>query len=299
MKKKITKEFARKLIIDIIFICAGCAIGSFASIGIMIPNGLSSGGITGIARVLSTITPMNFSVLYYIGAIIILVSCFLLLGMREARKIVLLSILYPAFLTLFEYLDVQLLDTKDITLAVIYVGVIGGISSGLVFSRGYSFGGSDTVAKIIQKRLFPFVPMSKILLVIDAVVIIISGLVFGRNIALYALVSQVISTKTIEFVMFGFDSKLVQLEIISSKHEEIAKYVLNDIGRGVSNVTIRGEYTKEEKSKIITICSPRESMLIRDFIVKADRNAFVSVVHVETVWGEGVGFNSLTQHTKE
>ena len=294
-KKRITKERLKELSINLVLVAIGCAVSAYATIGILIPNGLSSGGLTGIVRVLQRFLPVNFSIMYYAGALIILVVCWILLGFREARKIMVVTLMYPAFLILFERLDFMLLSEKDIILAAIYVGVISGIGAGIIFERGFSFGGTDTIAKIIHKKALPFLSLSQILLVIDAVVIILSGFIFGRNIALYALVTQVIFTKTVEVIMYGFDSKLVQVEIITRRHEEIAQYILEELGRGVTDIEITGLYTGERKNKIVTICSPRESMLIKSFIAKADRKAFVSVIHVESVWGTGTGFDSLVE----
>jgi len=293
MKLKIEEGALKKLGVDLLFIIAGCSISAVSTIGILIPNGLTSGGITGIVRMLQKFISVDFSVLYYIFSIAILIICAILLGVKEARKILLLTIIYPSILFIFEHFNFSLLEEKDLFLAAIYCGVLGGICSGLVFSRGYSFGGTDTIAKIIQKRLMPHIGLSQILLVIDACVIISSGFLFGRNIALYALITQVIFAKTVDFVMYGFDSKSVQLEIITSKHDEVANYIVNDMNRGVTNVTVTGEYTKTSREKIVTICSPRESVLIKKFVAKKDRNAFVTIIHVDTVWGNGEGFSDI------
>ncbi len=290
---KMEKANLKKLGIDLLFIIVGCSISAFSTIGILIPNGLTSGGITGMVRILQGFVNVDFSVLYYGFAITILVVCAILLGLKEARKILMLTIIYPSILLIFENFHFSLLEEKDLFLAAIYCGVLGGICSGLVFTRGYSFGGTDTIAKIIQKKLIPHVSLSQILLVIDACIIIGSGFLFGRNIALYALVTQVIFSKTVDYVMYGFDTKAVQLEIITSKHDEVAGYILNEVGRGVTNVSVTGEYTKITRDKIVTICSPRESMLIKKFVAKKDRNAFVTVIHVDTVWGNGEGFNDI------
>ena len=145
-----------------------------------------------MVRIIQGFVDIEFSILYYAFAFAILVICAILLGLKEARKILLLTILYPSILFLFEQFHFTLLEEKDLFLAAIYCGVLGGICSGLVFTRGYSFGGTDTIAKIIQKKAMPHVGLSQILLVIDACVIIGSGFLFGRNIALYALVTQVI-----------------------------------------------------------------------------------------------------------
>lgn len=293
IKGYITKEKIKNWGIDAIFIIVGCALGAFSTIGILIPNGLSSGGITGICRILQEPTGIDFSILYYGFTLLILIICAIILGVREARKIVLLSVVFPAFLFLFENLNITLLEEKDIILAAIYCGVFTGISIGLLFTRGFSLGGTDTVAKIIKTKLFPHVGISKILLVIDAAIILASGVFFGRNIALYALVTQIIFSRVVEYVMYGFETKVVQVEIITNKHEEVAGFILHEIQRGVSNVKVIGEYTKTPRKKIITLCSPRESMLIRQYVAKEDKEAFVTVIRVETVWGLGEGFSKL------
>lgn len=289
------KDRINKFLSDFIFIAVGCCIAAFGTISILIANGLSTGGITGIARILQQETGMSFSLLYYGLVIIVFLSCIFVLGWREARKILLLSIVFPTALFLFETIDIELLEQPDTILAVIYCGVFLGVGNGLVFSRGYSFGGSDTIAKMIKVKLMPQVSLSKVLLIVDGVIIVASGIFFGRNIALYALVTQVIFSRVVEYVMYGFEMKIVQLEIITDKHDEIAWYIMNTIGRGVSNVKIVGEYTQKAKDKIVTLCSPRESMLIKNFISKTDPSAFVSVLRVQSVWGTGQGFSDLRE----
>jgi uncharacterized membrane-anchored protein YitT (DUF2179 family) len=130
------------------------------------------------------------------------------------------------------------------------------------------------------------------LLGIDGLIIAISAIIYGKNIALYAIISQIITTKAIDAVIFGFSSKRVQIEIISDRHEEITEYILNKIARGVTSYEVKGGYKNEKRLKLQTICSPRESMLIKRFITQIDPEAFVNVIAIASVWG-GVGFDKL------
>lgn len=135
--------------------------------------------------------------------------------------------------------------------------------------------------------------MSKILLAIDGCVIIASAFIFGRNIALYALVTQVIISKMVDVVIYGFETKIVQLQIITDEVAQITEYIIHDIGRGVSSRTIMGEYTKQQRTQLNCLCSPRESILIRRKVAELDKGAFVTVLPVETVWGAGTGFTDI------
>lgn len=114
-KKDKYKEFG----IDLIFIVTGCAFAAFSTIHILIPNGLSSGGVTGLCRIIQSSVDVSFSLLYYGFSFLILLVCALVLGLGEARKIILLTILFPTFLFIFEQFKINLLEEKDIILAAI------------------------------------------------------------------------------------------------------------------------------------------------------------------------------------
>jgi len=231
--------------------------------------------------------------MFYAGSFAIFGAVIIFLGFKEARKILTLTILYPAVLVVFEQLNFNLLEEKDVILAAIFCGVFFGICSGLIFWRGYAFCGTDAIAKILKKKLFPTVPLSQILLFLDAAIIICSAFIFGRNIALYALITQVIFTKTVDTILYGFETKIVQLEIITKYTNQVSDYIMNDICRGVSEITVVGAYTKTEHVKLVTLCSPRESMLIKKYVAGLDKKAFVTVIPVGTVWGHGEGFSDI------
>ncbi|MGN0659286.1 MAG: YitT family protein [Emergencia sp.] len=287
------KETLKERIIDYFFLIAACATGAFATTAVMIPNGLTSGGLTGIVRILQYFVDINFSIAYYAGAFIILLVVVLMLGFREAKKVLVVTIMYPAILFVLELFDFQLLEEKDVILAAIFCGVFSGVCNGIVFWRGYSFCGTESIAKIIKKKLAPQVDISKILLLLDACIIIISAFIYGRNIALYALVTQFIASKMVDFIMYGFETKIVQVNILTAKPEETAAFVMKDLNRGVSSRKSVGEFTGQERKELIVLCSPRESMLLKKFLAAEDPSAFVTVVHVDTVWGSGKGFTSI------
>jgi len=290
--KKEKKNVCRLLTDTAVLICA-CSAGAFSTTAVMLPNGLTSGGLTGIVRILQSFIPLDFSVMYYALAVLIWFVVVAFLGMGEGKKVLAVTLLYPAVLLVFEQFDFQLLEEKDVILAAIFCGVFAGVCNGLVFWRGYSFCGTESVAKLIRKKLLPHVGISKILLALDSVIIVISGFVFGRNIALYALVTQFIASKMVDFIIYGFETKIVQMQIITEKTDEVAGCIMHQIHRGVSSCDIVGEYTGQHRKQLIVLCSPRESMVIKKFLMDVDPSAFVTIVQVNTVWGEGRGFTGI------
>ena len=261
----------------------------------MIPNGLTSGGLTGLVRILQAFVDINFSLAYYAGAFVILIVVLITMGLKEAKKVLVVTIMYPAVLFVLELADFQLLEEKDVILAAIFCGVFSGVCNGIVFWRGYAFCGTESIAKMIKKKFFPQMDISKILLLLDAVIIVISAFIYGRNIALYALVTQFIASKMVDFIIYGFETKIVQVNILTAKPAETIDFVMKELNRGVSSRKSVGEFTGQERKELVVLCSPRESMVLKKFLAAADPTAFVTVVHVDTVWGSGKGFTEINK----
>ena len=94
-------------------------IGSLGTIGILIPNGLTFGGITGIARIVQKLTGINYSLIYYILALTVLLIVWVFLGFREVRKIILMSLSYPTVQLLLEMNHVVLIESDDLFLVAV------------------------------------------------------------------------------------------------------------------------------------------------------------------------------------
>lgn len=282
--------------LDAAAVGTGSAMVAFATSSILKTNGLVIGGITGASIIAEKVTGIDYTYIYYALSVCVLLCALLFMGRREALKIAALSIFFPAVLIVFNRSPFSFVE-GDMMLASIYFGLIYGVGSGIILKRGFSFGGTDTIAKMLHVRVFPFISLSQILLAIDTVVIAASVFVFDRNIALYAILTQVVFMKTLDVVMFGIGSKLVKMEVISARYEEVSRYVMSEIKRGVSMYEVIGGYEHESRVKVVTVCSPREMMLIKRFIAKLDPDVFVNVTPVSAVWGRGKGFESITDES--
>lgn len=245
----------KQFIIDFILVLAGCILLAFAVTAILEPNNLITGGFTGLSLILDDLINVNYTYIYYVFSLMVLGATYLFLGKHEARKILLLSIVFPAVLVIFNWLDLKFIE-DDLFLAFIYYGIIGGVGVGLILRQGYSTGGTDSVGKIIHVRKYPFVSINQIITTIDIVIILISIWAYNLQIALYGIITQLVLLKAVESVMYGLSPKLVKLEIISNAQDEIADYILYEIKRGISKYVILGGFTNQEKVKIVTVCSP-------------------------------------------
>ena len=271
----------------------GVVMGSLATVSIMLPNGLTFGGITGIARIIQNYTNWNYSLVYYALALIVAAIVWVFLGWKEVRKILLMSLTYPLVMFVLEVNNVVIVKSDDLFLVSVFCGVVMGISGGLTFRAGFSSGGTDSLAKVIKYRWLPHLGINDITFAINALIVIASAFVFGVNIALYAVIIIYMSMRVSEAVMYGLSNKIVELDIIPGDAEALTDFIMNELGRGVSSIEITGEYTGDKRKQLKILCSPRESFLIKRHLAKEDPKSFVSVISVKSVWGVGRGFSDI------
>lgn len=294
MENSRDKKSYKELIKNYVFLVIGCFITAFASNCILKPSGLSTSGITGLSIVIENITGINYTYIYYIITITVLIATFILIGKDEIMKIIVLSILYPTLLYLLQKFDVKIV-LDDTLLVVIFFSLFYGLGVGIVLRLGYSYGGTDTIAKILHKKVVPFVTLSNIMLVLDGLILIFSGFVLGAKVALYGLVIQFLFTKVVDYVMFGVGTELYKHEIISNKYKEISEYIMTNLKRGVTLIDVTGAYTNTKRVKICCVCSPKQSVDIRRYLAEIDNKAYVEVLPIRNVWGLGSRFRKIDE----
>ena len=280
------------LLWDYILMTIGSVIFCMAWTSIIIPTGLTSGGLTGLCTIIEYATngviPMGIP--YWIMNIGLLVIGFLSLGRAFGIKtiyvILLTSVLFnvlPEFEALKYY---GFVENDEKLLAALIGAAMEAVGLGIVLLRGGSSGGTDIIAMIINKY-WPVSP-GKVYLYTD--IFIIASLLFIPDKTLIDVVYDYIImlgfSFGIDFVLLGNKSS-VQILVFSSKYEQIADHIINDVHRGVTALQSVGWYSQKE-SKVLLIVSRKYQMneVIKE-IKAIDPKAFVSVSTAMSVYGEG------------
>lgn len=285
-KKFDLKHFLKNVLI--LLSAAFC--GSSVQIFVMIPNGMTSGGLPGVVRIITYFFPsLSYSLVYYTLSMIILVVVFFTMGKAEVGRIIALVFTYPVMLFIFERMDFTLLSSPDPLLASLLIGVFYGLATGIGYIGGFSSGGTDSIARLLKYKVFNHLRVGDIQMAIDVTIILISAFVFDVNVALYAVINAIVAAKVISAVMIGYRGTFIQFDIIPSsteKAERITEFILKDVDRAVTSHVSRGEYTKEERRTLTVVCAPGESIKIKKFVAEIDPDAFATVMPVDTVWGK-------------
>ncbi len=252
----------------------------------LMPSNLAVGGATGLAMILSYLIPsIPMGVILAILNIILFVIAFIVLGREFGGYTVYASLALSGMIGLFEFvIPMTAPFTDDLFINLIFGILINGVGMGIVFNQNASTGGTDIIAKIINK--YTHMDIGKSLLASDFLITLFAGLVFGARLGMYALLGIVINSFVIDKMIAGFNVKINML-IISGKFEPINSYVLTEIGRGTTIYHATGGYSNQEKRIINTIVSRSEYIKIRDFVKNIDDKAFVSISYVTEVEGEG------------
>ena len=271
---------------DYFLMTVGSLIFVMAWTSFLIPNGLASGGLTGLCTIIQYGTGIPVGWTYPTINIVLLILGFLSLGKAFGFKtiyvIILTSILFevmPKFPQLEVYIDEKF-----------FVALVGSamesVGIGLVLLRGGSTGGTDIVAMMINK----YWPVSPGRVYLFSDIFIISSLLFipdkGLVDVIYAAVVMIGFSFGVDFVLLGNKSS-VQILVFSSKYEQIANHIIYNVKRGVTALQSVGWYSQKE-SKVLLIISRKHQMNeVVNAVKSIDKNAFISVSTATSVFGEG------------
>ena len=253
----------------------------------LIPNGIASGGLTGLCTILQfgTGIPIGWSfpilnTLLLIVGVIFLGKAF---GFKTIYVIALSSVLFE-ILPHFPVLEVT--DIPDKIMVALIGGAMESIGIGLTILRGGSTGGTDIIAMVVNKY-WPVSP-GRVYLITDLFIISLMLLVPDKGIVdmIYGFVVMIVFSFGVDYVLLGNKSS-VQILVFSPKYQEIADHIINNVHRGVTALQSVGWYSQAE-SKVLLIISRKHQMNeVINEIMKIDKKAFISVSSANSVYGEG------------
>ena len=273
-----------KYILEYLKIIIGCAIFGVGFNLFLQPNDLNAGGITGLSMVLVEL--LGFGTIGIISAIINM-PLFAIGGLKIGKKFFVDSligmILISVFIDVFSVLPKP--DT-EMLLGALYGGVVCGFGLGMVFSVGGSTGGSDIIVRLLKLK-YQYVPIGVITTAFDAVVAVLTGLVYKNvNMALYSGVCIFVTGRVIDAVVYSFDYSKVAL-IISKHYDVIAKRIGDDLHRGSTFLDGQGVYSGMDTKVILTAVKKQQIAELKALVVDIDPDAFIIVQEAHQVLGDG------------
>lgn len=270
---------------NIFFIILGSAIFSFGIVHFNMQNNLAEGGFTGITLLLFFVFDLNPSYTNLLLNIPIFLIGWKVLGRNAFLYTIIGTVGVSLFLEIFQRFQITIPLKNDLFLAALFAGVFIGIGLGIIFRYGGTTGGVDIIARIVFKWIGW--SMGKTMFLFDAIVITLSLLTYlDYRQAMYTLVAVFVGARVIDFIQEGAYTARGAL-IISNQHEEIANKIIQELERGVTVLKGHGFFTKEEKEVLYCVVGKNEIVRLKNLVNTVDPHAFVSVMFVHDVMGEG------------
>ena len=266
---------------EYIIVALACMVMAFNTSYFFIGNRLAQGGVSGLSLIIHYLSNIDMSYLYFALNIPLIILAYIFLGKNFLLKTLFATFVLSVFLKIFASFSEPL---EDILLAAIFGGAINGIAIGIVFYAGGSTGGIDIIAKIINK--YTGIPISRILLTTDFIVLSMVAVIFGKVIFMYTLISLVISSKMIDIIQVGIYSAK-GVTIITTKEDEIRKRIMEDTGRGITLIDARGGYTQKEIGMLYCVVGQYQLIKVKTIVKEVDPSAFMIVADVHEVIGNG------------
>lgn len=268
---------------SILLTIIGTMITGFGVGVFLTPNKIVGGGATGLSTLLYHTFGFEPGLSFFVINIIFLVLGLKVLGKDFVLKTLVGTFCISIFVQIFSYIKVPI---SNLTLATLYGGALYGIGIGLSFAAGASTGGTDILGRIIQTK-FSHIPIGKLLLFVDGVIITISLIIFKDvELVLYGITALLISSYTIDFVISKLNVSRLAF-VITDKGEEISRKLVTTSPRGVTLIDVKGMYTNMEKQMLFCALKESEAEEFQKKILEIDNTAFIVFSESQRIKGNG------------
>ncbi len=250
-----------------------------------IPNGFSTGGVSGIGTLLGKITPFTPATLISVINLICLLLGFLVLGKETGIRTVYSSLLFSGLTQILELacpIEKPLTDQPFLELA--YAMLLTSIGSAIIFHCSASSGGTDIIALILKK--YTSLNVGKALLCVDFLIAASSFFVFGMKVGLFSLLGLFSKAYIVDGVIENMNSCKYFL-IITTHPDEISDFILKNLHHGATLVNATGAYTHDNKTALHTVCKRIEAIRLQKEVRRVDPSAFMIITTSSEIIGRG------------
>ncbi len=247
------------------------------------PNNIAPGGVTGISVLLNRITEIATGSLIFIINIPIMILSIKKFGFEFTFRSIYTLFWISVFTNFFESMEPL---TRNPMLAALAGGCICALAMGMILRLGATTGGLDIIVKILREK-YPHMGTGSLFLMIDFGIVLFSVLVFeSLDVVLYALITVFVSSKVLDYVLYG-NQEARMLFIVSDYATEIAAKLMHDLEVGVTFLEGQGGYTGKEKRVIFCVVRKHQAPKVEAIVTEVDLRAFLIVSNASEIYGEG------------
>lgn len=284
----------RKALFNFLQLILSCVTCSIAVNCIAIPNGFAVTGVTGLAMAIEKLTGLHYALIAYMITGVIIVGVILKMGLQEVTSILLLSALYPAVLYVVNILPFKIIFPDKLIAAAAY-GLLCGAGAGIAYRIGFSYGGTDTLGKLLKHTIFKWIPLKTILFGIEVFVLAFMLLVFDFDNVVYAFIGQLFYIYSMNHIIFNIGPKLYEIQIVGNQLDHIEWFIIHDIKKTSTIHSVIGGYSGKPQKQIDLVCTSRDYLHLKEFIKFHKTECFIKVYPLMHVFGQNKDFLNIEE----
>jgi len=272
---------------DLLFITLGLIPFTAGIYFFKLPNGFSTGGVTGVSILASkllggAVSPATFILVLNVALLLLGLA---VLGRELAWKTAYCSLFYSAATFLLErFLPLDRPLTDQPFMELIYAMLLTAVGSAVLFHYGASSGGTDIVALILKK--YTSIPIGTALFCVDAVIAASTLFVFDLKTGLYSILGLFMKAFVVDNLLESVNL-CKYFTIITSHPKEIDQYILHTLHHSATEVRAVGVFSHEDKTMLLTVCRRMEAVRLKAAIKEIDPHAFIVVTNSSEIIGRG------------
>lgn len=242
---------------------------------LQLPTHIISGGSGGIAIITEHLFGWEPSTVIFVISLTLLIISFFVLGIEKTAASVVATFLYPYFVKLTSILVTYIsVDTSDLILISIFVGVIGGLTAGISYKIGFNNGGLGILNQMLYK--VKRWSISRTNLIMNSIIVLVGGFYFGWTMVMYSCIVLYINSIVTDYVILGVSSTKSFL-IMTSEEDQVKDYILNQLHYGVTEYKVKGGYDGKKKDALMTVIATRDYYKLTKGVRQIDQSTFFVV----------------------
>jgi len=271
---------------DFLLLNAGTLIVAFGVYFFKIPNNFSTGGVTGIAIVISKFLPwISTGSLVFLFNMLLLGVGFVFLSRKFGFATVYASTLMSVVVWVLERVyPMEAPFTDEPLLELVFAVGLPALGSALLFNIGASTGGTDIIAMLLKK--YTSIDIGKALLAADFIVALSACFVFGIRTGLFSILGLLMKSMLVDSVIEGIN-QCKYLHIICQDPEVICDFIVQKLHRGATICEATGAYTHHKLYLVLSVVSRGQAVALRHYVRQVEPHAFIMTTSTSEIIGKG------------
>lgn len=239
------------------------------------PAKIVAGGTNGLSIIVEYLFHVPPSIFILLANVLILIVSLFTLGIEKSSGSIISTFIYPLFVDMTSGItSILAIENNDMILISLFIGLISGWTSGVLYKIGFSGGGISSISQIIFEKLH--VAVSKSYFAMNVIIVLLGGVYFGIENIMYAVIVLFVNSIVMDKILLGISKNKI-FYIVTTKEQEVKEFLLKEIGHGITEFKVINGYSNKKGSMIMTAVPTKEYFKVSEGIKEIDNNAFFIV----------------------